>query len=84
MSASDLSTAMLITAALFLCAALLMIVPTGIARMIRIYKTRHDESYKPNLKTKFNVNIVWYFGIIALMLGVGMGTFGFMFAALLG
>lgn len=75
---------MSITSVLFLCAALLMLVPTGIARIVRLRKTRHDESYKPNLKTKLNVDIVWYFGIIVLMLGVGMGTFGFMFAALLG
>ena len=84
MSTSDLSTAMLITAALFLCAALLMIVPTGIARMIRIYKTRHDESYKPNLKTKFNVDIIWYLGIIALTMGMGWAAFGCIFAALFG
>lgn len=75
---------MLITAALFLCAALLMIIPTGIARMIRIYKTRHDESYKPNLKTKFNVDIIWYLGIIALTMGMGLAAFGCVFAALFG
>lgn len=84
MSISDFSTGMLIAAAFFLCAALLMLVPTGIIRMMRIYKTRHDESYKPDLKTKFDVDIIWYFGIVALMLGVGWAVFGCIFAALFG
>lgn len=84
MPASNFSTCILAVAILFLCISAILLIPTGIIRIVRTYRTRHNESYKPNLRFKFDVDIAWYIGQIALFIGGVMGIVGFIFAAVLG
>lgn len=48
----QLFTYMLIAAIFFLCISATLLIPTGIIRIVRTYKTRRNESYKPDLKFK--------------------------------
>lgn len=52
MTASSFSTYVLTAAILCLCVSTILLIPTGIIRIIRTYKTRRNESYKPDLKFK--------------------------------
>lgn len=52
MTTSSFSTYVLTAAILCLCVSTILLIPTGIIRIARTYKTRRNESYKPDLKFK--------------------------------